>query len=103
MAATLSETTDLVSWPPFKRKVAAAMIGAAVAVGNETVDSPPTETQRKRHALSANVLREPDTWADNFAWAVASNVAITYASDDGDIQFTVNSVWNAVAGVEPEA
>lgn len=101
MAATLSDTTDLVTWPPFKRKVAAAMISAAVAIGNEAVSSPPTETQRKRHALSANVLRDPAQWADNFAWAVASNVAITYTSNDGDIQFTVNSVWNAVAGVEP--
>ena len=103
MAATLSETADLVSWPPFKRKVSAAMITAAVAIGNEAVSSPPTEAQRRRHALSANVLRDPGQWADNFAWAVAANVAVNHASNDGDIQFTVNSVWDAVAGVEPTA
>lgn len=103
MAATLTDTADLVQWPAFQRKVAAAMVSAAVAVGNEAVSSPPTETQRRRHALSANVLREPGVWALNFAWAVAQNPVVNYSSSDNDIQFTVNSVWDAVAGVEPTA
>lgn len=103
MAATLSESADLVQWPPFKRKVSAAMIGAAVAIGSEVVSSPPTETQRRRHALSANVLRDPAQWADNFAWAVATQASITFASNDTDIYNSVAGVWNSVAGVEPTA
>lgn len=103
MAATLTESADLVAWPPYKRKVAAAMIGAAVAIGGEPVSSPPTETQRRRHALSANILREPDKWADNFAWAVATQSAITFTSTDTDVSNMVSAVWNAIAGVEPTA
>lgn len=103
MAATLTETADLARWPKFIREVQAAMVTAAIAVGAEAADDPPTEAQRLRHALSANVLRDPETWAPTFAWAVAANPAITFESNNGDIQFTVNSIWGAMAGVAPAA
>lgn len=103
MAATLDENAALVDWPPFQRRVKSAMVTAAVQIGAENTDSPPTEAQRLRHALSANVLLDPNKWARNFAEAVAQNPVITYTSSDNDIQFTTNSVWNAVAGVLPMA
>lgn len=102
MAATLSETADLAVWPKFVRAVKSAMVTKAVAVGKEPVDNPPTEPQRLRHALSANVLRDPDAWSSTFAWAVAANPAVSYTSTDSDIQYTVNEeVWDAMAGVIP--
>jgi hypothetical protein len=101
VAATLTETADLARWPKFVREVQAAMVTAAVAVGAELADDPPTEAQRLRHALSANVLRDPETWTPTFAWAVAANPTITHESSNGDIQWSVNAVWNAMAGVVP--
>lgn len=103
MAATLAGSANLVQWPPFQDLVTAAMVVTAVAIGNELVSEPPTETQRRRHALSANVLREQEKWALNFVWAVATQPAITFTSTDADIKNTVSAVWNAIAGVEPSA
>ena len=103
MAATLALSANLVQWPPFREIVTAAMVITAVAVGNELVSQPPTETERRRHALSANVLREQDKWASNFIWAVATQPSITFNSSDTDIKNMVSAVWNAVAGVEPTA
>lgn len=103
MAATLAGSANLVMWPPFRETVTAAMVFTAVAVGNELVTDPSSETQRRRHALSANVLREQDKWAGNFVWAVATQTNITFTSTDAEIKNTVSAVWNAIAGVEPTA
>jgi hypothetical protein len=48
-----------------------------------------------------NVLADPTGWAPRFALAVVTNPVITVASSDSDIQFTVNSVWDAIAGAGP--
>ena len=53
----------------------------------------------KRAWLAATVLRDPIAWIDKFTLAVASNAAIVTGSTDGDIQFTVNSIWDDMAGV----
>jgi hypothetical protein len=100
--ATLSDIADLATWPKFVRAVKSAMVTAAVQVGAE-IATPGSETHRLRHALSAKVLSDPDAWAQQFAWAAAANPALTYTSTDNDIQFTVNSIWSAMAGVLPEA
>lgn len=99
MASTLAAIHDLAEHPRFLRTVTPAMVKAAVAVGAEVND----QTQRglARHALSVNVLRNPGAWAPSFAWAVAANPVITLDSSDGDVEFTVNSVWDAVAGADP--
>jgi hypothetical protein len=51
--------------------------------------------------LSVNVFTDLDGYARRFALAVATNGVITYESIDGDIQFTVNSVWDTIAGAPP--
>lgn len=99
MAADLHGTTDLSSWPPFVRRVQAAMIKAATDVAAETSEETPRSTLRR--ALSVNVFANREDYTGRFAIAVASNPVITHDSSDGDLQFTVNSVWDAIAGAPP--
>jgi hypothetical protein len=101
MAATLVEICQLANMSSFKERVFAAAVKAAVAVAAETPD--PSERSRLRRALSARILenREGIDYSALFAIAVATNPSITQASPDNDIQFTVNSMWDAVAGAEP--
>lgn len=79
----------------FVQKVTVAMIQAAIAIANESVATP-NHDLRARHA--ARVLNEPEHFAPGFALGVASNPAIKAESTDSDIQFTVNSNWDAFAG-----
>lgn len=92
----LSDMTDLATWPPFVRRVTAAMLKAAVAIGNEPFNG--TAYKLARRALVIETLKDPVAWGIRFAYAVVSNPAITYASTDGDIEFTVASVWDPMAG-----
>lgn len=45
------------------------------------------------------VLNAPGSYNQIFSEAVTTNVAIVAASLDSDIQFAVNSLWDALAGV----
>ena len=99
MATALSEIHDLASWPPFQRRVQAAMVKAATAVGSEPAEQTPRSQLRR--ALSVNVFADLEDHTRRFAVAVASNPVITYESSDGDIEFTVNSVWDTIAGAPP--
>lgn len=96
----LIDVADLASWPPFVRRVTAASVVAAVDVGAEAFDGSNYRLQRR--ALVKHVLEDPMLWGGRFAFAVARNPAINVASTDGDIQFTVNSVWDAMAGAYQE-
>lgn len=101
MPADLTGITDLAEWPPFVRQVRAAMIQAAVAVASELADATPRSTLRR--ALSTNVFTDLDGYTARFAIAVASDAAITNASTDGQISFTVDAMWDAIAGAPPAA
>lgn len=101
MAATLTEITDLAVWPAFRRRVRAAMVKAAIDVAAEAPDETHTERSLRRRALATNVIQELNAYEERFAMAVATNPVVTAESDDGAIQFTVNSVWDAVAGAPP--
>jgi hypothetical protein len=99
--AVLSEITDLAEHPTHIRRVTAAAIKAAVAVGAETYDG--TQYRIMRRALATNVFTDAELWGERFAWPVAANPVITSGSTDGDIEFTVNSLWDAMAGAYQEA
>lgn len=92
----LSDMTDLAIYPPFVRRVTGAMLKAAVNVGSEEFDG--SNYKLARRALVKQVLEDSPLWGSRFAYAVVSNVAVTNDSTDNDIEFTVNSVWDAVAG-----
>lgn len=93
---SLSGMADLATWPPFVRKVTAAMLKAAVAIGNEAFDG--TNYRLMRRALVTKVLEDSTLWGARFAYAVVTNAAINYASTDQDIEFTIATVWDAMAG-----
>jgi hypothetical protein len=103
MAATLDDIYSLANRSSFRERVYAAAVKAAVDVAAETPD--PSERSRLRRALSARILENRGNidYAALFAVAVAANPVITQSSTDGDVQFTVNSVWDAMAGAEPPA
>lgn len=101
MASTLTGIADLAQHPEFLRRVRAATVKAAVAVGNEPNDQ--TQRALQRRALAQNALHDSDQWADPFAWACARNPVITLDSADSDLEFTVSEVWDAIAGADPPA
>ncbi|MGW5720767.1 hypothetical protein ACWEVP_31660 [Amycolatopsis sp. NPDC003865] len=96
MAAELMDIHDLAQNPAFIRRVTSSAVFAAVQVGGEEYDG--TQYRIMRRALARNVITDAETWGAVFAWGVAANPVITVDSVDGDIQFTVNSLWDAVAG-----
>lgn len=97
----LSDMADLATWPALIRRVTTAAVTAAVDVGAEPFDG--TNYRLQRRALVKQVLENPTVWGERFSYAVTSNPVITFASDDNDIQFTVNSVWDAMAGAYQDA
>lgn len=99
MAATLSEIADLATWPPFMRRIRAAVAKAAVDIGAELAAETPRSQIRR--SLSVNVFASLDDYTARFALAVARNPVITNDSSDSDIEFTVNSVWDVIAGAPP--
>lgn len=101
MTAVLIDIADLADYPPFIRRVTAASVMAAVDVGSETYDG--TQYRIMRRALATQVLKNAENWGSVFAWGVAANPAITADSPDSDIEFTVNSLWDALAGAYTEA
>jgi hypothetical protein len=98
---SLSDMTDLATHPAFIRRVTGAMLKAAVNVGSELYDG--TQYKIMRRALVTKALEDSPLWGERFSYAVASNPAITFASTDSDIEFTVNSVWDAMAGAYSDA
>ena len=98
------DNTELAQFAPFVARVQAAMVKSAIAVNSE---DPSTEAHSTRVQWATQVLRDPAHYAARMAFGVAANPIITAESSDSEIEFTVNSVWNAYAGVittpEPEA
>ena len=88
---------DLATNNGFIKRVGMAMVKAAVAVCAETY----TDDTPARATWATQVLRDPEHYARKMAFGVARNNVITVESSDADIEFTVNSIWNAYAGVQP--
>lgn len=86
----------------FVARVRAACVRAAVAVTGEGAGA---ANHAARADLARQVLRSPGAWAERFAEAAATNATLlTYATvgemPDGDIEYTINSLWDAFAGGE---
>lgn len=80
----------------FISRVQFAMMKAAIAVQAESSGAA-NHTNRSGYARS--VLNDPNRYGPLFAQGVVTNAAITDTSSDSDIEFTVNSLWDAYAGV----
>lgn len=86
----------------FLHKVQVAVTIAAKDVQGEPIGSRTATHQAKRQQLARGIILSPTQYTERFGWLVAANPVITGASADGDIQFTVNSVFDDVAGVTDE-
>ncbi|MFI6296710.1 hypothetical protein ACIBEJ_34330 [Nonomuraea sp. NPDC050790] len=99
-----AEQVALAKDTAFRDRVRMAAITAAVNVAGEAQSTLSSAAYHKRQVLATRVLTNAGSGAqgdvlDMFAWAVAQNAAITGASTDSDIQFTVNAIWSDCAGV----
>lgn len=93
---TLDEQRDWRETPKWLAAVGQAARKAALDVSAE---SAATDHHELRAALAVLILNDPsDTWEKAFTYAVAANPALTTEPDDNDVLFTVNSVYNAMAG-----
>lgn len=101
--STLKASHELAITPAFVTRVRGAAIKGAIAVAAEDVKA---ANHTRRMNLAGQVLRSPGRWAELMAEGVAANVAIVTKAmagrevPDGDIEFTVNSLWDAYAGQE---
>jgi hypothetical protein len=103
---TFLEQIELAEDGEFQARVRQAAITAAAAIMADQPDNTPQAiaAHALRAKLALEVLRNPSAWARPIAAAVVTNAAVTAESTDSDLQWTVNSLWDALAGIvlEPE-
>lgn len=103
---TFLEQIQLAEDGEFQARVRQAAITAAAQIMADQPDNTPQAIAKHalRTKLALDVLRSPSAWARPIAAAVVTNVAISVESTDSDLQWTVNSLWDALAGVvlEPD-
>lgn len=95
---SLLDQAQLAQHEGFRDRVLICAVQAAVNVAAEA-PSGDTRKDNLRATLATNVMNDPLGHVDRFAWATAQNAAISYASTDSDMQWTVNSLWDGMAGV----
>jgi hypothetical protein len=96
----LIDITDIAENQDFQKKVKGAMIKTAVLIVGELVIEGKETLGSKRHNLGVEILNSPNSKITPFSYAVAANPAINVNSVDGDIEFTVVTVYNDIAGVQ---
>jgi hypothetical protein len=96
-----SDQAALAASQPFRDQVRVALATAAVQVMGEDKGSYTDAHFGKRQDLAYRVLQAAadGVLLEAFVWATVANVAISAASSDSDIQFTVNAAWDDLAGV----
>ena len=96
-----TEQAALAADQTFRDRVRVALATAAVQVMGEAKETYSDVQYGKRQGLAFDVLRTAASGVllEAFIWAVVANAAITGASTDQDIQFTVNSTWDDLSGV----
>ena len=91
---TLEQQWNTAANTTFSHRVQQAAVKAAIAVASEDAQ---TANHAKRLAFGNVLLRSPEAWGRVIAYGVLTNAAVSEASSDSDIEFTVNSMWNAYA------
>lgn len=112
---TFLDQYNLANDPNFQNRVRMASISAALAILSEARGKGFDDYHDKRAVLANSVLgvtantspmgglsmppADPEPTIQRIALAVSSNPAIDAPSSDSDIQFTVNSMWDPLAGI----
>lgn len=94
----LLDQAELASDGTFRARVQSAIVAAALEIVGEDASADEAASLR-RQSLAVAILNAPDNYVGRFAWAVSSNPAVTTDSADGDIAYTISTVWSDVAGV----
>lgn len=108
MATTLEDSYSLATNPRFRARVKSALAIAASDVFGETPSGIPTKDQKRRD-LAFEIIRGIDRYVDIFAVFAAVKPGVGFddsanpkdTATDGDIQFTVNALFDDVAGYDP--
>ena len=80
----------------FRNRCEMAMIAAAQSVASEATS---TVNHVNREALAKAIEDNPSAYVIAFTLGTVANPAITAASLDSDLQFSVNAIFNGMAGV----
>lgn len=80
----------------FTWRVTQALVKACIAVAAE---DPATPNHANRIEYSKEVLNDPERAGQVVAMGVVTNTSIDASSLDSDIEWTVNSMFDAYAGV----
>jgi hypothetical protein len=101
--ASFSDLGTIAAAPAFIARVQYAMMVAAVQVYAEDPSTPghPARVSFARAVISGLNSSAPAAVLTNPSIAAEANLQTVpgYAIPDSDIQFAVNSLWNALAGV----
>lgn len=98
----LIDINSIAEHPEFRRRVKGALVKMSVLIVGEAVAIDKVTLGSKRHALGVDVLNNPDSKINAFSYATAANPSITssgVSAPDGDIEYTVITVFNDIAGV----
>jgi len=99
-----SDQFELSQNPDFVKRLRIIIVKVAIDVQAEATDvlQVPvgvTYTKQELHDLRAKlaykVLSNPVGYAELMAYGVSANVVVSAESTDGDLEFTVSSMWNA--------
>lgn len=100
MALTLEQQHVLAVDPEFVNRVEQAVIATAIAVSAE---APATVGHEQRAALAYRVLHDSREYARRFAHGLATHASATASPPDSGILSFCAALWNAYAGVNPNA
>lgn len=95
-------TADLANADSFRTRVKMAAVRVAGTVLGEDIAELGQMQAMKRLDLAQRVLRDPDAVLGSFIYPVVANpqiAAVGLEATDGDLEFQVATVWDAVAGV----
>ena len=85
----------------FQMQVRQAAVTRAIEIMDTAPDNRPEdiEAHRRRAALAREVLLDGNRMARAFSPAVSANPGLVEAFTDSDLQYTLNSYWDAFAGI----
>lgn len=96
---------DLAESASFQTRVKVAIVKAAANVVHEDGSAMNPLRRDKRAALARGILLDPATHARLFVWPVVANTQIAAEgldSPDGDLDYQVSAIFDAMAGVTSE-
>lgn len=84
----------------FLSRVTAAMQQYGVSVAKAVIASgSPSSVDKARLVLAQAALTDPESYGQQFAWAVGTDLSVESTVDDDTIREKVREVWNVIAKV----